>query len=65
MNRYSIYWKIVRKDENGKEVRDTESCDIIASNFVKAVAWLNNNRTSFNLEFVTSVYTYSDVNIAE
>ena len=62
--RYVIYWKVV-VTENNEIHEKTNSCDIIASNFVKAVEWLNNNRKDFNLEFISSVSCFSDINIAE
>lgn len=64
MKRYSIYWTVtVNKD--GAVVETTKSCDIIASNFKKAVEWLIDNKKDFNVESIYSVYTYVDVNIAE
>lgn len=65
MKRYSIYWTVTGKDKDGEVNTTTKSCDVIASNFVKAAAWLSNNKKDFNLESLTSVYSYNDVNLAE
>ena len=63
MKRYSIYWTFVVN--NGDEISEgKESCDVIASNFKKAIEWLTNNKQSFSIESIYSVYV-CDVNIAE
>lgn len=64
MKRYSISWTVIitENDEISEKLR---TCDVIASNFAKAIEWLNNNRKDFELKFVSSVYSYSDINIAE
>lgn len=64
MKRYSIYWTVIVK-ENDEVSEKSRSCDVIASNFKKAIEWLTNNAKDFKLECVSSVYSYSDVNIAE
>lgn len=65
MKRYSIYWTITVINDNGEACETTKSCDIIASNFKKAIEWLIDNKENFNVESVYSVYTYNDVNIVE
>lgn len=64
MKRYSIYWTFVTNKE-GNVCEITNSCDVIASNFAKALDWLLDNKSDFNIEYVTTVHTYDDVNIAE
>jgi len=64
IKRYSIYWTVVTKKEDGI-VEGTNSCDVIASNFKNAIEWLMNNRSDFDINSVCSVYSYSDINIAE
>ena len=64
MKRYSVYWTVVTNKEDGI-VEGTISCDVIASTFKNAIEWLMNNRSDFDINTVCSVYSYSDVNIAE
>lgn len=64
MKRYSIYWTVIIK-ENDEVSETSRSCDIIASNFKSAVEWLTENAKDFKLESISSVYSYSDVNIAK
>ena len=63
MKRYSIYWTFTINN-NDELSEGKESCDVIASNFKKALEWLLDNRESFSVEAVYSVYVY-DVNVAE
>lgn len=61
MKRYSIYWTVIINGNNGEVCETTKTCDIIASNFKIAISWLIENKKDFNVESITSVYTYSDV----
>lgn len=63
MKRYSIYWTVI-VNKNGEVHKETKSCDVVASNFVKAASYLHDNVEDFNLEFISSVYSY-DVILAE
>ena len=63
MKRYSICWTI-SINNNGEVNEITKSCDVIASNFKKAIEWLTENREDFNIESIYSVYAF-DVNVAE
>lgn len=65
MKRYSIYWNIIVVDDNDEVGEKSKSCDVIASNFKKAIEWLTKNVKDFKVESISSVYSYNDVNIAE
>lgn len=66
MKRYSIYWTVTINGNNGEVCETTtKTCDVIASNFKNAVSWLIDNKKDFSVESITSVYSYSEVNIAK
>ena len=65
MKRYSIYWTVTINGNNGEVCETTKTCDVIASNFKNAISQLIDNKKDFNVESVTSVYSYSEVNIAK
>lgn len=64
MKRYSIYWTVT-VDKDGAVVEATKSCDVIATNFKKAISWLIDHKKDFSVESISSVYSYNDVNLAE
>lgn len=56
MRRYSISWK---------NTEGSNSVEIIASTFTKAIRYCETNVKGFVLDNVTGVYSYNDVRIAE